>query len=44
MSLATYAPPAKPELKPWVPPVLPDSMFDLTPEEEAILARREKSA
>ena len=44
MSLATYAPPAKPELKPWVPPALPDSMFDLTPEEEAILARKGKTA
>ena len=36
--------PAAPELKPWVPPVLPDSMFDLTPEEEAILARKGKTA
>ena len=36
--------PDPPELKPWVPPVLPDSMFDLTPEEEAILARKGKTA
>ena len=37
-------PPEPPALKPWVPPVLPDSMFDLTPEEEAILARKGKTA
>ena len=38
------APPPQRELKTWVPPVLDDSMFDLTPEQEAALARRDAMA
>lgn len=38
------APPPQRELKTWVPPVLDESMFDLTPEQEAALARRDALA
>ena len=37
------APPPPRDIKPWVPPKIDASMFELTPEQEAALARRERA-